>query len=190
MRVGEPLYLPTGSVLMRNAVRPKKRFWTRAAFVAGVCLTIGGGAVGTSQTDKKTEAVMRTRASGSFDVTLAPLTLDDKAADATLGRMSIDKIFLGDLEATGKGEMLTAMTAVKGSAGYVAIERVAGKLNGRSGTFVLQHTGTVTRGEQQLSIMVVPDSGTDQLTGLVGRMTIKIEDTKHSYDFEYTLPVK
>ena len=175
---------------MRNVVSPKKNSWTRAAFVAGVCLTFGAGAVGNPQTDKKSEAVMRTRASGSFDVTLAPLTLDHNAADATLGRMSIDKIFLGDLEATSKGEMLTAMTAVKGSAGYVAIERVAGKLNGHSGTFVLQHTGTMTRGEQQLSIMVVPDSGTDQLTGLLGRMTIKIEGTKHSYDFEYTLPVK
>ena len=173
---------------MRNVVGPRKRFWTRAAVVAGVCLTIGAGAVGHSQTDKKTEAVMGTRASGSFDVTLAPLPLDDKAADATLGRMSIDKIFRGNLEATSKGEMLTAMTAVKGSAGYVAIERVAGTLNGRRGTFALQHTGTMTRGEQQLSIMVVPDSGTDQLTGLVGRMTIKIKDTTHSYDFEYTLP--
>ena len=86
--------------------------------------------------------------------------------------------------------MLTAMTAVTGSAGYVAIERVAGTLNGRRGTFVLQHTGTMTRGEQELSIMVVPDSGTDQLTGLVGRMTITIKDTTHSYDFEYTLPMK
>ena len=175
---------------MRTVVSPKKNPWTRAAFVAGVCLTFGGGAVGSPQTDKKAEAIMTTRASGSFDVTLAPLTLDNKAAAAALGRMSIDKIFLGDLNATSKGEMLTALTAVKGSAGYVAIERVAGTLNGRSGTFVLQHTGTMTRGEQQLSIMVVPDSGTDQLTGLLGRMTIKIEDTQHSYDFEYTLPVK
>jgi hypothetical protein len=133
---------------------------------------------------------MRTRASGRFHVTLAPLTLDDKTVDATLGRMSIDKVFLGDLEATSKGEMLTAMTAVTGSAGYVAIERVAGTLNGRRGAFVLQHTGTMTRGEQQLSIMVVPDSGTDQLTGLVGRMAITIKDAQHSYDFEYTLPVK
>ena len=174
---------------MRNVVSPNMRFWTRAAFVAGVCLTIGG-AIGSSHTDKKTEAVMRTRASGRFDVRLAPLTLDDRAADATLGRMSIDKVFLGDLEATSKGEMLTAMTAVAGSAGYVAIERVAGKLNGRSGTFVLQHTGTMTRGEQQLSIMVVPDSGTGQLTNLAGKMTITIKDTRHSYDFEYTLQVK
>ena len=147
---------------MRNAVSPRKRFWTCAAVVAGVCLTIG--AVGHSQTDKKTEAVMGTRASGSFDVTLAPLTLDDKAADATLGRMSIDKIFRGNLDATSKGEMLTAMTAVTGSAGYVAIERVAGTLNGRRGTFALQHTGTMTRGEQELSIMVVPDSGNTRIT--------------------------
>jgi len=102
--------------------------------------------------------------------------------------MSIDKQFHGDLEATSKGEMLSAMTDTKGSAGYVAIERVTGKLQGRSGSFVLQHTGTMTRGEPQLTITVVPDSGSGQLVGLTGKMTIKITDGKHFYDFEYTLP--
>jgi Protein of unknown function (DUF3224) len=101
--------------------------------------------------------------------------------------MSIDKKFHGDLEATSKGEMLTAVTQVKGSAGYVAIERVSGTLHGRSGTFVLQHTGTATRGAHQLSVTVVPDSGTGQLVGLAGTMTIHNADGKHSYDFEYTL---
>jgi hypothetical protein len=101
--------------------------------------------------------------------------------------MSIDKQFHGDLEATSKGEMLTAGTVVKGSAGYVATERVSGTLYGRSGTFILQHGGTMTRGTPQLIITVVPDSGTDQLVGLAGTMVINIESGKHSYDFAYTL---
>lgn len=113
--------------------------------------------------------------------------LHDNAEDAVLGRMSLDKTFHGDLEATGKGEMLTAMTATQGSAGYVAIERVTGTLKGRSGSFVLQHSGTMTRGTPQLIITVVPDSGTGQLAGLAGTMTIDIADGKHSYDLEYTL---
>jgi Protein of unknown function (DUF3224) len=130
---------------------------------------------------------MTTHASGTFEVNLNPQTPDDKTEGATLGRMSIDKQFHGDLEATSKGEMLTAVTGAKGSAGYVAIERVSGTLHGRSGSFVFQHSGTMTRGTQQLSITVVPDSGTDQLMGLAGKMAIKIANGKHSYDFEYTL---
>ena len=102
--------------------------------------------------------------------------------------MSIDKQFRGDLEATSKGEMLTALTDVKDSAGYVAIERVSGTLHGRSGTFVLQHSGTMTRGAQQLTVTVVPDSGTGQLLGLAGKMTIKIAEGKHFYEFDCTLP--
>ena len=128
---------------------------------------------------------MTTRASGTFEVKLDPQ--EDKAGDPTLGRMSLDKQFHGDLEATSKGQMLTAGTAVQGSAGYVAIERVSGTLKGRSGTFALQHSGTMTRGTPQLTITVVPDSGTGQLAGLAGRMTINIADGKHSYEFEYTL---
>jgi hypothetical protein len=129
-----------------------------------------------------------TRATGAFEVKLDPQKPDGKFEDATLGRMTIDKQFHGDLEATSKGQMLTGMTSVKGSAGYVAIERVTGTLNGRNGTFVLQHTGTMNRGTPQLSITVVPDSGTGQLEGLSGKMAINIADGKHSYDFEYTLP--
>jgi uncharacterized protein DUF3224 len=127
------------------------------------------------------------RATGAFDVTLTPQPSDDKADDGALGRLSLDKRFHGDLQATSKGQMLTAGTAVKGSAGYVAIERVSGTLLGKSGTFVLQHSGTMTRGEPQLTITVVPDSGTGGLTGLTGRMTIMIADGTHSYAFEYTL---
>ena len=102
--------------------------------------------------------------------------------------MSIDKQFHGDLEGTSQGQMLAAGTSVKGSAGYVAIEKVTGTLRGRSGSFVLQHSGTMTRGAPQLLITVVPDSGTDQLAGLTGKMNIIIAaDGKHSYEFEYTI---
>lgn len=131
---------------------------------------------------------MGTRASGSFDVSMAPQGVQEKTEGAALGRMSLDKRYHGDLAATGKGEMLSAVTETSGSAGYVAIERVTGSLHGRRGSFVLQHTGTMTRGVPQLSITVVPDSGTGALTGLAGTMTIDIADGKHFYGFEYTLP--
>ena len=109
------------------------------------------------------------------------------AAAPAIGRMSLDKEFHGDLEATSKGLMLAVTTSVKGSAGYVAIEQVSGSLHGRNGTFVLQHSGTMTRGTPQMTVSVVPDSGTGQLAGLAGTMAITIADGKHSYDFEYTL---
>jgi hypothetical protein len=103
--------------------------------------------------------------------------------------MSIDKQFHGALEATSKGEMLSIMTEVQGSAGYVAIERATGTLEGRSGSFALQHNATMARGVPQLNIIVIPDSGTGALTGLTGSMNIKIEaDGKHFYEFEYSLP--
>jgi hypothetical protein len=121
-------------------------------------------------------------------VKITPQTPDGKFEDATMGRMTIDKQFHGELEGTSKGQMLSAMTDVKGSAGYVAMERVTGALSGRSGSFVLQHSATMTRGAPQLSIIVVPDSGTGQLVGLTGKMDIIITAGKHSYDFEYTLP--
>jgi len=128
-------------------------------------------------------------ASGTFEVKIIPQKPDNKEAEsANLGRMSIDKQFYGDLEATSKGEMLSAATEVKGSAGYVAIERVSGTLHGRSGTFILQHSGTMTRNAPQMSVTVVPDSGTGELVGLAGKMTIKIADGKHFYEFDYTLP--
>ena len=130
---------------------------------------------------------MTLRASGTFDVTLTPQASAGETGGASLGRMSIDKQFHGDLEAMSKGEMLTAGTAVQGSAGYVAIERVSGALHDRRGTFVLQHSGTMTRGAPQLTITVVPDSGTAQLVGLFGNMTITIADGEHSYELEYSL---
>src|SRR5437016_6941100 len=115
---------------------------------------------------------MPTHATGTFDVKVAPQPLADPAADKTLGRMSLDKQYRGDIEGAGKGEMLTAMTAVKDSAGYVAIERVTGTLKGRTGTFILQHLGNMTTAGQHMAITVVPDSGTGQLTGIAGKMTI------------------
>ena len=127
------------------------------------------------------------RATGTFDVQLTPQGADDKGEAAPVGRMAIDKQFHGDLEATSKGEMLTAMTAVKGSAGYVAIERVTGTLRGRKGTFALQHTGVMTRGTPSLNITVVPDSGTGELVGLTGKLDIIIEGKQHSYVFEYQI---
>jgi hypothetical protein len=126
-------------------------------------------------------------ASGTFDVKIAPLA-EDKGEGSTLGRMSLDKQFHGDLEATSKGEMLTAMTEVKGSAGYVAIERVSGTIQGHKGSFVLLHRGIMTGGGQELSLIVVPDSGSAELVGLGGKMEIKIVDGNHFYEFEYTLP--
>ena len=131
---------------------------------------------------------MTNRASGTFEVKLNPQAPDDKVGDPSVGRMSIDKQFHGDLEATSKGQMLAVRTDVKGSAGYVAMERVTGTLHGHSGTFALQHSGTMTRGAQKLTVTVVPDSGTGELVGLAGKMTIDIVDGKHSYGFEYTLP--
>jgi Protein of unknown function (DUF3224) len=127
------------------------------------------------------------KAAGTFDARLNSLPPYNTAVDAKLARMSIDKQFHGDLEATSQGEMLSAGTDTKGSAGYVAIERVIGTLNGRSGGFVLQHNATMTRGAPYLNIIVVPDSGTGELVGLSGTMQIIIDRGKHSYEFEFSL---
>ena len=131
---------------------------------------------------------MSTIAKGSFTVEMQPQADLGAEGGVSLARMSLDKRFEGDLVAVGKGEMLTALTAVKGSAGYVAIERVTGTLQGRSGSFTFQHSGTMDHGAQQLSITVVPDSGTDGLAGISGRFKINIVEGKHLYEFEYALP--
>ena len=159
-----------------------------------LCLSLGFGSTALPRTHSQNPvpsqkgATVTTHATGTFDVKLAPQPSGDKTEDATLGRMTIEKQIHGDLEATSKGQMLTAGTPVKGSAGYVAIERVSGTLRGRTGSFILQHTGTMNRGTPQLSITVVPDSGTGQLVGLTGTLSIQITDGRHSYDFAYTLP--
>ena len=126
------------------------------------------------------------RATGTFDVTLTPQSTDD-AEGTPLGRLALDKRFRGGLEATSTGTMLSAGTPVKGSAGYVAIERVTGSLHGKTGTFALQHSATMTRGVGALTIVVVPDSGTGELTGLSGSLSIEITGGKHAYVFEYAL---
>jgi hypothetical protein len=168
-----------------NRRRPK------AQSIAGICvclwLGISAHAQNPAQAAPAKEKVVTSHASGTFDVKLTPQAVG--AGDAGLGRMSIDKQFHGDLEGTSKGFMLSsAATIVKGSGGYVALERVTGTLKGRTGSFVLQHSGTMTRGTPQLSVTVVPDSGAGQLEGITGTLTIKIADGKHSYDFEYALP--
>lgn len=127
---------------------------------------------------------MTSRATGPFDV---KITQQEQDEASKLGRMTIDKHYHGDLDATGKGQMLTGGTPVEGSGIYVALEQVSGTLHGRNGTFILQHSGVMTRGTPSLTITVVPDSGTGQLVGLAGKMDIIIADGKHSYDFEYTL---
>jgi hypothetical protein len=126
-----------------------------------------------------------THAKGSFTVQLE--RQKDADADPKLARMTIKKQFTGDLEGTSAGQMLSAGTEVKGSAGYVAMEKVTGKLNGRSGSFILQHTATMDRGTPLLSITVVPDSGTAELMGISGTMQIIITNGQHSYDFEYQI---
>ncbi|STR25911.1 Protein of uncharacterised function (DUF3224) [Janthinobacterium lividum] len=124
---------------------------------------------------------------GTFDVTITPETLSDTAAQSGLGRLSLDKRYHGALEASAQGEMLSARASVTGSAGYVALERVEGSLDGRRGSFYLQHSGTMTCGAPALSVTVVPDTGTEQLQGLRGSLAIRIEDGKHYYDFTYDI---
>ena len=128
------------------------------------------------------------RASGSFEVSVQPLANAEVSSDPLLGRFLLTKKFSGDLDARARGHMLSAGTPVKGSAGYVAIDHVAGSLDGRKGSFVLQHSGSMKRGVPTLSVMVVPDSGTDELTGLTGTLSINIVEGKHFYDFLYSFP--
>ena len=131
---------------------------------------------------------MSQHASGAFEIKLTSESLSDTDADKTLARMSIRKTFHGPLEATSRGEMLSAMTATKGSAGYVAIEHVVGTLAGHTGTFVLLHSGLMDHGTPSLTVNVVPDSGTAALAGLAGTMSIVNGPSGHTYDFTYTLP--
>jgi Protein of unknown function (DUF3224) len=153
-------------------------------------LAIGVGLVfGLITSTKAVEkgSAMTMHAEGTFDVKLTPQP-EDKSEGLTLGRMLIDKQFYGDLEAASTGQMLTGMTAVQGSGAYVAIERVTGTLHGRRGSFILHHLGLMVRGAPTLNVTVVPDSGTGELVGIAGTMTIVIANGKHSYDFAYSLP--
>lgn len=168
---------------------------TGLSLLAAMCLGFGLSAPLQAQTPSTAttaprKTAMTQRAAGTFEVKLQQLAVNDKFEGDTRGRMSIDKEFKGDLEATTKGEMLMAGTAVKGSAGYVAMETVTGKLHGKSGTFVLMHQGIMNRGAPTLSVTVVPDSGTGELVGLAGKLNIIIEGGKHSYEFDYTIEPK
>jgi hypothetical protein len=171
----------------------KNRSYPAVAVIAVFCGALGFGSIAYTQTPAITsskDSIMTHRASGTFEVKLTPQPPDDKSENAAISRMLIDKQIHGDLEATSKGQMLatgTAAKSAKGSGGYVALEEVNGTLHGRRGSFVLQHSGMMTRGAPQLTITVVPDSGTDELAGLAGKMTISISEGKHSYAFEYTL---
>lgn len=132
---------------------------------------------------------MTSQANGTFEVKVKPLPEDVKVPGVSVGRMSIDKVLKGDLEGTSQGEMMTAGTEVKGSAGYVAVEVVTGAIKGRSGTFTLLHHATMKEGgDFRMNIVVIPDSGTGGLKGLAGKMEIIIEGGKHSYRFDYNLP--
>lgn len=127
-------------------------------------------------------------AKGEFTVSLKPLEFEGADAVAKLGRMGIDKQIIGDLVATTQGQMITAMGETQGSGVYTAVERVAGTLEGRQGSFALYHVGTMVRGVPGLSVKVVPDSGTGELAGISGDFKIVIEDGKHLYEFAYLLP--
>jgi hypothetical protein len=160
--------------------------------VAIVCLALGTTAAAFSSRHSsfldREATVMAKHASGAFDVKITPLK-DEGVGDSSIGRMGIAKQYHGDLEGIGVGQMLTGMAAdVKDSGAYVAIERVRGTLHGRTGSFVLHHRGIMTRGAQDLTISVVPDTGTDELKGISGTMTIDIKDGKHFYGFDYTIP--
>jgi len=125
-------------------------------------------------------------AKGEFEVKLVPQT--EERNIPLLGRLTIDKVFHGDIVGSSQGQMLSAKTAVPASAGYVAIERVEATINGKQGSFVLQHNATMNKGEFMLNIIIVPDSGTDEFTGIAGKLNILIKDKKHFYEMEYTLP--
>jgi len=131
---------------------------------------------------------MSLHATGTFDVKMTPEGEPDAADGTSLGQMLLGQAVSWPLDATGKGRMLSAQTDVKGSAVYVALERVTGTLNGRNGSFVLRHVGTMDRGHPHLSISVVPDSGSGELAGISGEMAIKVADGNHYYDFTYDLP--
>ncbi len=160
----------------------------RTLTVTAACLILSIGISTSAQTTKKGTARM-TLASGPFEVKINPQS-EDKGDGSTMGRMSLDKQYHGDLEATAKGEMLYASAIdVQGSGAYVAVERVTGKLNGRSGSFALAHKGSMSGGTQHMDITVVPDSGSGELIGITGAMKIIITaDGKHSYELEYALP--
>jgi hypothetical protein len=178
----------------------KNRFGSRAGVIAAISCGLLFATSGSSfsnrtnyqtlddaRSQKEKKVSNTNHASGTFEVKMTSPTTDANASASAIGRFSLDKKFHGDLEGASKGEMLAVSSTVSGSAGYVAMEQVTGTLKGRTGTFALQHSGTMNRGAAQLSVTVVPDSGTGELVGLSGKMDIKITDGKHFYEFDYVL---
>lgn len=159
-----------------------------------LCLALGAASAADAAPPVPTDdndggVTMSGKIRGEFDVKMVPQSGDAGLGEG-IGRLGLDKVFRGALDATSKGQMLAFRTPVEGSAGYVAMERVDGTLAGRRGTFVLQHSGTMDRGAQHLDLAVLPDSGTGELAGLRGTMQIEIAEGKHYYVFEYSLPPK
>jgi hypothetical protein len=157
----------------------------RLAIILGMTLACAGHEASASRAKASgTEANVTAR--GEFDVKVIPQPADDPAA-GPFGRLFLDKRFHGELEGTSKGQMVAAGTAVEGSGAYVAFELVSGTLKGKTGTFILQHRGTMQRNVPTMEVTIVPDSGTGELTGIAGSMRIVIEGGKHSYELTYTL---
>lgn len=171
------------------AVRPLPRTISALTISLTMASILGAQTVPAPTTQSKKEVRVTALAKGSFEVTLVPLAEGNRKGVWTPGRMSIDKRFHGDLEGSSQGEMLTAMTEVQGSAGYTAIERVQGSLQGRKGSFILQHFALMARGVPgEWTVQIVPDSGTEDLKGISGRMRITITGKEHGYALEYLLP--
>lgn len=126
-------------------------------------------------------------AKGTFEIKMTGEPPYDTVDGVSLSRARFDKRFVGPLEATSQVQMLAARTPVEGSAGYVAIERIDGVLEGKRGTFVVMHVGVMNRGARELEIRIVPDSGTGELAGIAGRMDIQIVSGQHHYEIEYEL---
>lgn len=131
---------------------------------------------------------MTQHASGTFDITMTPASPPEHEGRTAIGRLQLDKQYVGDLTATGKGQMLTAVTDTQGSAAYVAIERISGTLKGKKGSFVIQHTGTMSSGAQHLTITVVAESGSGELAGITGTLALRMVERKHFYELDYVLP--
>jgi len=161
--------------------------------IVGICLTVflctiaGAQTKSPAKTDRKEKPVSKI-AKGTFEVKVTPQPAEENIGDPSIGRLSLDKTFMGDLVGISKGQMLGVQWGVEGSGGYVAMERVTGTLNGKKGSFTLQHLGTMQGGKFELNVSVVPDSATGDLAGLSGKMKIMIEGGKHFYEFEYSLP--
>jgi Protein of unknown function (DUF3224) len=191
--IAGPVNSPSRLALPRQIVSPGGvssilTFQLRGLLLVSVIAVSVSAARGTGNPNHN-EATMTRHARGTFEVKVIPQKPDNQQAEsANLGRYSLDKQFHGDLEAASTGEMLGVTSEVKGSGAYVALERIRGTLQGRTGSFVLQHNGTMTAGVPQMTVTVAPGSGTGELTGISGTMTIKIEAGKHFYEFDYQIP--